>query len=362
MSIEFIGAIRTREVSEIHPATGTDIDLDYLQSITLAHEASGFDRVLVAQGSTGPDAFAIVAHAASISKKIGFLLAHRPGFIAPTFAARKLATLDQLTKGRVAVHIITGGRDEEMQKDGDYLTKDERYARTDEYLEVVRKVWTGAAPFDHDGKYYRYNGAFSETKPVQKPHIPIYFGGASDAAIRVAGKQADVYAHWGETYEQVRELVTRVRGEAAKHRREVRFSMSLRPILAETEAAAWARAEDIRRRAIELRQNRGLKIDNHTPPNVGSQRLLEAAARGERLDKRLWTGLAAVTGAGGNSTSLVGTAEQVAAALLDYHDLGISTFLIRGFDPLADAIDYGRTLIPLARELVAARDNQRLAS
>ena len=78
-----------------------------------------------------------------------------------------------------------------------------------------------------------------------------------------------------------------------------------------------------------------------------------------RLDKRLWTGIAGLLGAQGNSTSLVGTAEQVAEALLDYYDLGITTFLIRGFDPLNDAIDYGKQLIPLTRQLVAAREQAK---
>ena len=109
-------------------------------------------------------------------------------------------------------------------------------------------------------------------------------------------------------------------------------------------------------RTRELREKAGLKTTGHTPPNAGAQRLLDAAALGSRLDKRLWTGVAALTGASGNSTGLVGTPEQVADALLDYYDLGVSTFLIRGFDPLDDAIGYGRDLIPLVRERVALRD------
>jgi len=92
-----------------------------------------------------------------------------------------------------------------------------------------------------------------------------------------------------------------------------------------------------------------------TPENVGSQRLLAAAAKGVRLDKRLWTAVAEETGARGNSTALVGTPEQVADALLDYYELGVTTFLIRGFDPLDDAREYGRELIPLTRKLVAER-------
>jgi len=92
------------------------------------------------------------------------------------------------------------------------------------------------------------------------------------------------------------------------------------------------------------------------PQAVGSQRLLAAAANGEVLDQRLWTAVAAATGARGNTTALVGTPEQVAESMLAYHDLGVTTFLIRGFDPLEDAIDYGRELIPIVRREIARRE------
>ncbi len=87
-----------------------------------------------------------------------------------------------------------------------------------------------------------------------------------------------------------------------------------------------------------------------------ARRLLAAADQGDRVDQRLWTAIARETGGRSNSTGLVGTPEQVAEALLQYYDLGVTTFLIRGFDPLEDVIDYGRELIPRVRELVARRD------
>lgn len=351
MSIEFIGYIAGHHASEIHPAQGPVLQPEYVEKVARAHEQSGFDRALVAFHSNSPDSTLIASHAASVTQKLQFLIAHRPGFAAPTLAARQFATLDTFNGGRTAVHIITGGDDKELRGDGSHINKEERYARTDEYLTVVRQEWTSEKPFDFKGKYYQFEGAHSLVKPA-KP-IPLYFGGSSAEAIAVAGKHADVYALWGETYEQVKEVVTQVRAEAAKHGRSVRFSLSLRPILAETEEKAWARAERILARATELAEQRGFV--RREPPNEGSRRLLAAAAQGSRLDKRLWTGIAGLLGAQGNSTALVGTPEQVADALLDYYDLGITTFLIRGFDPLEDAIDYGRTLIPLTRQLVAQR-------
>jgi alkanesulfonate monooxygenase len=157
----------------------------------------------------------------------------------------------------------------------------------------------------------------------------------------------------------VRETIARVRAAAARYGREhlVRFSLSFRPILAETEDQAWARAEALVERTRAVRAAKGLKAAA-PPPNEGSRRLLEAAAQGDRLDKRLYTAIAAVTAAQGNSTALVGTADQVADALLDYYDLGVTTFLIRGFDPLEDAVQYGRELIPAFRRLLTERASQ----
>jgi len=197
-------------------------------------------------------------------------------------------------------------------------------------------------------------------KPLKAP-IPVYFGGASDAAIAVAGRHADIYALWGETHDQVRELIARVRAAAQPYGRQPRFSLSLRPILADTEDAAWAKADRILETAKARIAQSGFARAAQGPVNEGSRRLLEAAAKGTRLDKRLWTGLAALTGAKGNSTSLVGTPDQVADAILDYYDLGVTSILIRGFDPIRDAEQYGSELLPRVRSLVEGRGVSRAA-
>ncbi|MCA1326208.1 LLM class flavin-dependent oxidoreductase [Herbaspirillum sp. alder98] len=364
MSVNFIGMITTHKNSEIHPSVGPAIDIDYTRRFAKAHEDAGFDRVLVPYHSNGPDAILTIAQAAAATERIQLMLAHRPGFTAPTLAARQLATLDQYTGGRLGVHIISGGSDAEQRRDGDYLDHDQRYARTDEYLDILRRVWTAEKPFDHHGAFYRFEQAYSEVRTVQQPHIPIFFGGASDAAIPVAGRHADIYALWGESLDQVRDLTGRVRGEAARNGREIAFSVSFRPILADTEEKAWARAEAILAETRRLRAGDGKLHPAYTGPqeSEGARRLLAAADRGERVDKRLWTAIAKETGARYNSTALVGTPEQVAEALLDYYDLGVTNFLIRGFDPLEDAIDYGRELIPRTRALVAQRVAQRKAA
>jgi alkanesulfonate monooxygenase len=142
MSVEFIGMIGTQAASEIHPPRGPVIDIDYVRRFAQAHEQAGFDRILIGYFSNGADGFVVTSYAAFVTSRLQFMLAHRPGFVAPTLAARKLATLDQFSGGRLAVHIISGGDDNDQARDGDSLPHDERYARTDEYVEILRQVWT----------------------------------------------------------------------------------------------------------------------------------------------------------------------------------------------------------------------------
>jgi len=132
MGVEFIGFFGTRRGSETLPPEGPVVDIGYIEAMARAHEDAGFDRALVPYFSTSADAILLAAHAASVTARLTFMIAHRPGFTTPTLAARQFATFDQLTRGRVAVHIITGGEDADMRQDGDYLSKDERYQRTDE--------------------------------------------------------------------------------------------------------------------------------------------------------------------------------------------------------------------------------------
>jgi alkanesulfonate monooxygenase len=354
---EFIGFIGNNYSSETIPRRGPIIDRAYIETLAKAHEAAGFDRALLAFHSTMPDCLQIGQHVAYVTEKLNVFIAQRPGFTAPTLFARQFATLDQLARGRISLNVITGGDSKELAQDGNTIDdKDERYARTSEFLDIVRAEWTSERPFDYEGKYYRVRGAFSIVKPYQKDGIPVFIAGASDAAIEVAGKHADVFALWGETYDEVRNQLAKVRAACAKNGRAApRFSLSFRPILADTEEKAWAKADALLETAKAVQDKTGYKRTEQGPPNEGSKRLLALAAKGTRLDQRLWTGMANLTGARGNSTSLVGTPDQVAESLAQYYDLGIDIFLIRGFDPLIDTIEYGRDLIPRTHALIAQR-------
>jgi alkanesulfonate monooxygenase len=332
--------------------SGPPFDATVIAETARIHERAGFDRVLIGYFSDAPDGFLVGAHAASMTERLSFLLAHRPGFVAPPVAARKLATLDQLSEGRLAVHMIAGGSDADQAKDGDWTDHEARYRRSAEYISVLRRTWTERAPFDHNGEFYQTRGTYSEIRCRQEPHIPIYGGGGSDAAIKALAPHVDVYMLWGEPLKGTAVFMDRVRREASLSGRSPSFSLSTRPILAATDGEAWDRARAILDRVLI---NRG-GIPAPRRQNIGSERLLQAAAQAEVHDTCLWTSLAVATGASGNSTALVGTPETVAKALLEYYKLGATSLLIRGYDPRPDAIQYGEELIPRLRELVADYD------
>jgi alkanesulfonate monooxygenase len=326
----------------------------YLKDFCRAHEEADFDLVLVGYISSSAEGFGVATFASQHTTKLGFLIAHRPGLVSPSLAARKIATLDHFCEGRVAIHIIAGLSDAEQQSEGDFLAKPERYARAKEYLEIIRRMWRDGEPFDFEGKHYRLKKAFSEIKPFQKPHPLLFFGGSSAEAWDMGAAQCDVFAMYGEPLGETAERIADYRRRTAALGRNAAFNMSFRPILAETEGAAWDKA---RRILADIRSAKPIVPGT----DVSGRRLMEIASRGEIHDERLWMPIAEATGARGNTTCLVGTAEQVAEAMLKYYRLGVDSFLIRGFDPLNDARDYGRELIPRLRAGTVALDQQTAA-
>ncbi|MGP8121029.1 MAG: LLM class flavin-dependent oxidoreductase, partial [Xanthobacteraceae bacterium] len=279
MSVEFIGFIGNNNSSETTVRTGPVVDRNHIETLAKAHENAGFDRALLAFHSTSPDSLQVGQHVLGVTQALKVMIAQRPGFTAPTVLARQFATLDQLWPGRLSLHVITGGNAAELRQDGNALDdKDERYARTDEFLQVLRQEWHSTVPFDFAGKYYRVQGGFAQVRPTRSDSIRVFVGGGSDAAIEVAGKHADTFALWGESYAQVRDVTARVRQAAARHGRPApRFSLSVRPILAETEDKAWARAEAILQRATELQDQTGYRRPADGHATAGARRLLALA-------------------------------------------------------------------------------------
>lgn len=361
MPVEFLGMGATNDGSETTVRSGGSFDRDYTIRLARAHEDFGWDRVLTAYGSGSPDPAQAAALIGEHTHTLGLLVAHRPNLSIPTFFAKTVATLDRMSGGRVTVHLISGGSDHEQQREGDHLTKDERYARTGEYMQILKRAWTSHEPFDHEGEHYRFADFVSDTFPVQQPRPLLSFGGSSPAAYRVGGAEADIYALWGEPLAGTAGQIESVYASArAAGRSDVpRIQVAFRPIIAATEDLAWDKAHRTVA-AIRARGDAGGSVNRRgvpgSPQNAGSQRLLAEAARGERHDRALWMPTAQATGGAGNSTALVGTPEIVALALLDYWELGVDILSMRGWDLLGDAIDVGRFVLPLVREKVARRD------
>lgn len=357
--VEFISLINVWQSSELFPRPSGAPDPAYVRKYARYLEDGGFDYTLVAYHSAGYDPFTVSAFIAASTDRIKPIVALRPNTIYPTVAAQSLATLDRLSGGRAVVHIISGGSDAEQARQGDYLTKDERYDRSEEFIRLLRRAWTETSPFDHTGKFYRFENFVAGYQPVNGT-IPVSVGGSSDAAYRVGGTLGDIFGLWGEPLKETQEQIDRVNEQAALAGRQdrPRIWVTFRPIIAETDELAWEKA----RRTIAVVEQthrsggfRAARFGSGSPQNVGSQRLLEIASRGEVHDRALWTVPAQVTNAQGASTALVGSYETVAAAILDYIDLGASLVSIRGYDNLNDAIDYGQHVLPLVRQELAHR-------
>jgi alkanesulfonate monooxygenase len=365
--IEFIGFMGAAPFSEVEESNGGPaLQPDYVEALARAHEEGDFDRVLIGYGADSADGWQIAAHMAHCTERLGMLIAHRPGFVQPTLAARFASSLDVFSKGRVAMHMITGGSDAEQARDGDFTPKEDRYARTGEYMQVLKRCWNEREPFTHEGRFYRFVDVRQTVRPYENRDIPLYFGGSTPVAFDIGARNADVYAMFGEPVADVTATIADIKRRAATFGRaadDLGFSVSLRPILGPTEDAAWERAYDYLERVRARRRGAGTpppgalmrRIGNAGPSSEASRRLLAVAERGDVVDERLFMAIARETGAGGNSTAPVGTPEQVAQTILTYIDAGATTILIRGYEPLPAAIEYGRDLIPLVRQEMAHR-------
>ncbi|GAA2639480.1 LLM class flavin-dependent oxidoreductase [Paractinoplanes durhamensis] len=348
---EFISLSHLNPSTELEPIPSRGIDLTYFRRYVRSLEEGGYDYTLLPYGSGTADSFVTASAVGQLTERIKPIVALRPNTTFPTVGAQKLATLDQLTEGRAVVHIISGGNDAEQARQGDYLPKAKRYARTSEYVDLLRRSWTEPAPFSHDGEFYK----FDEFGPGFAPYagsIPISIGGQSDEAFAVGGAKADIFSFWGEPLADLRSEIDRVHQLARDAGRTTlpRIWVTFRPIIAQTDELAWRKAHEY----VKLVEANFSRYTGK-PQNVGSQRALDFANRSDLYDRALWTRTAAVTNAAGASTALVGSPETVAAAILDYIDQGASLVSIRGYDTLADAVDYGRYVLPLVRQELAHR-------
>jgi alkanesulfonate monooxygenase len=326
-------------------------DIDYLAQVAQAAERVGFTGMLTPTGSWCQDAWLTTAALLARTRRIKFLVAFRPGALSPTLAAQLAVTYQRVSGGRLLLNIVTGGDAVEQARFGDHLSHDERYDRTDEFLAVLRSIWTGT-PTDFAGAHYRIEGATAFTVPDPVP--PLYFGGSSEAGMRVAARRADVHLTWGEPPSAVAEKVSRLRKLAAEAGRELRFGIRLHTISRDTSAAAWDQAQRLYDQfdpeVVAASQVKFAKQDS-----VGQRRMAElhrgnlgADARSLEIHPHLWAGVGLVRGGAG--TAMVGSHAEVADLIEEYHEVGIEEFVLSGYPHLEEAYWFGEGVRPeLAR-------------
>jgi len=331
-----------------------EVNFDYLKQIATAADNLGYEGVLIPTGRSCEDPWVAASMLAAVTRRLRFLVAVRPGLMAPTLAARMAATFDRLSGGRLLVNLVTGGDVSELEGDGLFLDHAERYEASAEFIRVWRDVLAAShegAAVDFDGKHLKVKGAKVLYPPLQRPHPPVYFGGSSEAAHELAAEQVETYLTWGEPPQDVAKKLADVRARAARHGRTVRFGIRLHVIVRETDAEAWAAADQLISHlddeTVARAQAVFAKMDSE-----GQRRMAALHAGGGKrsraeleISTNLWAGVGLVRGGAG--TALVGDARTVAARMQEYAELGIDTFVLSGYPHLEEAYRFAELVFPL---------------
>lgn len=333
------------------PYLGTDerhrpATFGYLREIAQAADRLGFKGVLLPTGTRCEDAWIVAAGLIPLTERLRFLVALRPGSGTPALFARHAATLDRISGGRVLLNVVTGADPADLAGDGNKLSHDERYAQTDEFLTIWRRILSGE-PADFDGKYLSAHGTDISFPPVQRPHPPLWFGGSSDAGIAIAAKHVDTYLSWGEPVDQLAEKIARVREAAAAQGRMMRFGLRIHLIVRETEDEAWAAADRLISHVTDDLIAEAQNGFVHISQSVGQKRM-SALHQGRRdrlvVGPNLWAGPGLVRGGAG--TALVGNPDNVAARIREYQEIGIETIIASGYPHLEEAFNVAELLFP----------------
>jgi alkanesulfonate monooxygenase len=321
------------------------ITLNYLGQIARAADELGYFGVLLPTGKSCEDSWVVASAMVPLTQRLRFLVAVRPGLQTPTVAARMTATLDRLSEGRLLINVVTGGDPVELKGDGIFYDHAERYAVTDEFLTVYRKLLAGEK-VSFKGQHIEVEGGKLIYPPAQQPHPPLYFGGSSDAGNRVAADHVDVYLTWGEPPNDVAQKIAKARALAAERGRILSFGIRLHVIVRETSAEAWRAADSLISKlddkAIATAQESFANFDS-----VGQRRM--AALHGGRREKlevspNLWAGVGLVRGGAG--TALVGNPDEVAERMKEYMKLGIDRFILSGYPHLEECYRFAELVFP----------------
>jgi alkanesulfonate monooxygenase len=327
-------------------------DLDYRSLVAGAAEKLGFTGALTPTSSWCEDAWVFTAALTQRTEHFKYLVAFRPGLQAPTLVAQAAATYQRISRNRLLLNVVTGGDDVEQRRFGDYLGKSERYERAAEFLTIFRQLWSGE-PVTFTGKHLSVENATiipAETWP------DIYLGGSSAEALEVAAEHADVYLTWGEPPAQVAEKLDAVRhqvknlGRARRAAGELRFGIRLHVISRPTEEEAWAQADKLLAGLDPESIKRAQQVQRSSQ-SEGQRRM--SALHGGRTDNlevspNLWAGVGLVRGGAG--TALVGSHEQVADRIAEYHELGLDEVILSGYPHLEEAFTFGEGVVPILAE------------
>jgi alkanesulfonate monooxygenase len=319
--------------------------LRYLRQICAAAETNGFEAVLTPTGLWCEDAWLTTAMLIEDTETLKFLVAFRPGLLSPTLAAQMAGTYQRHSRGRLLLNVVTGGEPHEQRAYGDYLDKEARYARTAEFLHVVRELWTSNEPVSFDGEHIRLEGAALNNRPDPTP--PVFFGGSSAAAGPVAANYSDVYLTWGEPVAAVGEKLNWIRGLAAEARRSLEFGLRIHVISRDTAEEAWAEADRLLA-AVDPADVARVQESLARSESEGQRRMLNLhGGNSGRLlvGPNLWAGVGLVRGGAG--TALVGSHDEVAERLGEYARLGIKHFILSGYPHLEEAYWFGEGVLPI---------------
>jgi alkanesulfonate monooxygenase len=339
---------------------------DLERSVTLARmtEDHGWGGALFGASWGRPDTFTVATAIAARTTTFKPLIAIRPGYWQPAHFASAAATLDHLTGGRVLVNIVSGH--DNLAAYGDHeRDRSARYGRTKEFLQIVRALWT-RENVTYRGDHFQVEGSTVVPRPhgaEDGRHPRLYFGGASPEAEEVAAAEADVQLFWGEPLDDVAARIDRLRALTEKLDRvhaPLEFGLRITTVVRETSDEAW---RDARARVDAMAGGAGVPTigtvhrassGGQFATAVGQQRLLDLADRAEVLDSCLYTAPGRVGGGGAATTWLVGSYDEVAAALRKYAALGITHFIISDAPYLRECARIGDELLPRLRASLPA--------
>lgn len=328
--------------------------LPYMTSLVETAAEMGFTSLLTATNYHAEhDAWTASVATLARTNGAGLLIAVRPGMFHPAIFAKMAATAATLFPGRVQINVVTGSNPAENAMYGDHETHDTRYARTHEFVALLRRLWTESV-VNHDGQFYQCNAAVLEPKP--NPPIPIYVGGHSAPAQQLAAELADVYLVWADTIAGVEARLATMRAQVARTGRNVRFGLRCHVIVRETESEAWAAAERLISR-IDPATRAAFLAAAASPDSEGQRRQI-ALSSGPSLvvEDNLWAGVGlARTGVG---LAIVGDPAQVEAKLRAYQALGISTFILSGYPHLEECRRFGELVMPRLRTTSSANTSR----